>query len=1000
MDTQKTTSRTSLLNLMLLKAWRERWTDSQWGINIKTVLPRGVSGDVYNLADCILQQALIGSCANPLVLSYLRHSLCAHLISHAAVLKRISKYESYEKVYCVTALLDFLDAIMDGVTCRGKPEESVLPNAIVSLVYWLINIFSTTLQKYEINGQLNTEQQHMLDKMAEVVEKIAKNDFLLGILYIGKQEDPELCKQITTKYCEVKNTLANTNYVPKSSTICDLLQYLAYINIDQLEMVELDSNNVETTTFCIQPLLAVEVILNPINETQNYVSELLTVQRLKHYSNVRLYFEIMRAGLLSLTDVIEITYDTMWVTFTFIKVPHIFKQIHAMTQGEKDLSHEIPDVISALEMLLEDSSILDFVDAKCACNTVEYMLNDWAKQNIVDEKHVKKYAAVREPISQLLQKQEAVNQFSIINFVIRAEVPMSGILKTLSSEYSKVQDHLIKMLCQVLVGNSFDLILSVAAVEGKLGTFVCQLIQCNEKSQQVPGEVGLPAMSRQILFDVSFLMLVYIVQTYGSEVVLSENGDTFIEKWIRDCMFQKNKRKSPKSIVQSCDESIVDELLMTLSKPDGQMKSSSLTWQAICMNLPGVLYQVLIAWENDTISATDVKIILENIKRRPFSFSVCAASYLCAYMQTVREDELLKPLNMIQQFLTTLNPDEMTPQEHVKERYVLSIQIIRKMQQNAGKSQIRNAHNLVSHSPLEDQFREVWKKVTECGFLPIKGAQVLYSLLQGCGSVWLVQKLVDEVLKPKYTKDMEKAMDIIFGVMHLDIEKNTIALLDFVLPMLLFNKQQKKHITDPQSLILARLCVYCVIACIDSPGCTTKKRHRSDNDMEDVDMCNLSKIRKLNGDNDTCITDCVPDEVMNEEPSISIAQPSLSLGESTTSNKEPAITIREPLQSSLKNTFKTFSHFVTTDELSPRVYFIFQFISLLVQNGKDRITPILQLIPNTLMQNLLKVMMTDDITIGLICRVYDLHTSSGRQAAITDLCLLRNIRLRKRSVKL
>lgn len=179
-----------------------------------------------------------------------------------------------------------------------------------------------------------------------------------------------------------------------------------------------------------------------------------------------------------------------------------------------------PDVVTALDMLNEDP-FLDFLDTKCGCNTIEYLLTELAKHGLVNESQVQKFASARDSIMVSLAKIDLVSQQpSIIKLVKRAEQPLSGILKALDGEYSKMQEPLLGMLCQTLVNSfhSFELILSVAAVEGKLKTFVSRLIRCNESSKQVIGEIDKAAQNRSALFDVSFLMLAFIVQSYGSEV--------------------------------------------------------------------------------------------------------------------------------------------------------------------------------------------------------------------------------------------------------------------------------------------------------------------------------------------------------------------------------------------------------------------------------------------------------------------------------------------------
>ncbi|KAH8361415.1 hypothetical protein KR084_001486 [Drosophila pseudotakahashii] len=996
---------------LIYVAWRERWSDSQWGINIKKarrlsnqyifrVLPRGVSGDVYNLADCLMQQALIGSTANPLVLNYLKHSLCAHLVSHAAVLRCIAKYDKLERVYCITALLEFLASIVDGVTCRIKSEEAVLPSAVVHLVYWLLQIFARTVQHYELYGEISAEQSYMLDQTCVVIDRLSQQQFLLSMLYVGCHEELEICGRIRDKYSSIKGSLTNSNFTLNSPSVEQQLQQLAYIEAKHLDMQPLNAPpTLEKISCCVQPLLAVEVLLNPCKDTSYYVAELQMLQRLKRYSNTRLFYEIIRAGFLTLSNVADTSPDTMWGAFMFFKMPHIIKQLHALQRipGEQPPPADyIPELVEALELLIEDNLLLDFMDTKCSCNMIEFLLNDWTKQQLVNDVHVKKFASQREAASQLLKKCDNGQQTpSNINFIKRAEVPLSGVLKTLCT--NKVQD-MVNVLCQVPVGNSFELILSVATVEGRLKTFVSRLIQCNENSKPVPGELGKLCVIRSTLFDVSFLMLTSIVQTYGSDVVLSERGDSFFEKWVRECMVERNKLKNPRQILALCDDSIVDELLLSFSKPEtAQLKPSSLSWQETSLNLPGVLHHVLIAWEQETLSSADVKSILDNIKRRLFSFSVCATSFLCAYMYSVKETELLKPLNMIQQFLAPLTSEELSSQENAKERLALSYQIIRKMQHDVHPAPSTKSR-LISHSPLIEQFREVWRTVIDAGHLPVRAAQSLESLLLAGGAAWLSTQLVEQLLACKYTRDMSRTMDVVFAVMHLDIEKTTEALLQYVVAPLIL-RRQGEDINEPQSLVLARLCVYCIISCLEarngnaSSALTAMKKRSRSHDEEEL-AANAAKVRKVIGDGSDNSND------FTDSAAAGAGFGALLGSTSATELRTTPLSLKEPLQTSVQHIFGVFVQFVSGDELSPKAVFVYQFISLLVECGGERVAPVLRLLPTSLVQQLLKVLVTDDIRVGLISRLYDLRLQAGRQSAVADLCLWRNMQMARHSIHL
>lgn len=984
MEASKTTSKTSSLKALLLKAWRERWTDLQWGINIKTVLPRGVSGDVYNLADCILQQAMVGCGANQLVISYLKHSLSAQLVSHAAVLQRIAKFDAFHKPHCVVSLLDFVEGVLDGVTCKGKLEEGILAASVLSLVHWLLQVYHFAISKYPSSIPTHSPYIELFDRPASLLNIIINSDFLISMLYLARLDDQEQYADVIKKCGEISSLIMMNTQFKANVPIEESLKKLGFLELDKFSPL---NNSTEPVTFCLQALLAIELLANPNADTQVFVNELLMVKRIKGYTMGRLYYELMRACLISLNDVSgSPSKQSIWGAFTFLKVPQIIHQLHGAVRTPDEKMEYSPEIIESFELLLQATPLLDILDSKCSCNCVQSLLEGLLKLNLVSEQHLTYFSQKREITSTRLQKLEPTGlQGSIPTFIMRAEPTLAGILKTMSADFVKIQDALYSMLCQVLSGKSLEVILAVATVEGKLKQFVSKLIKFNECSLQVSGDIG-KAPQRALLFDISFLILCSIVQHYGAEAVLEEGGESFFEQWVRDCMVEKGVPKSPDQMLQKCEPSKIDLLIRQLNSPDFDFKNSQMKCHDLCINVCGAIKEVLFAWEQGSLSATDVKRILDALKQKMASLAVCASAWLCSYMHIVHHDALLKPMNMVQQFLTPLSEVELAQSDNFKERSVLMFQIIRKMQYDvhpptASKTKVLSlSHSIISKQPIAEQLQDVWDDVKDRGWLHIESTHIFESLLNTGGPVWFVTNLVKEILRFRYQEDLDRAVDLAFALFHLNIEQCTQALLLQVLPQYLYNSQQSEELVEPQASVLAKLCVYCIYAALEfshsNPSAiTTKKRGRYE-DAEDIEaLCPTNKVRRLNdntAESSTLFASTLPNPGYNQK----------------------TIILKEPLQSALQDLFKTFSQLVGRDgEISPQTHFIFQFLVFMVQCGRDRARVVLQGMPSDLVATLVKSL-PELFSTGLLLRLYDIGTLGGRKSTARDLCMLRNMQLR------
>ena len=729
-------SKTSALRSLLVRAWRERWSDIQWSIHLKEVLPRGATGDVYNLSSLILQQALLSPVPNPLLLGYLNHALSAQTVSHTAVLEAVTSFDfssggslnKRRRPYCTQSLLELISRLITSecLTSHGKPEECVaLSTAVLKVALWLLRIIQNVLSLgvdhfNDRNGNGDVDAQNCKHAV-RLLQSITENEFTLCLLYIGKLEEKETyvrmlstCKRLSEQVKTIGNISAfsseenkdslapssnqtsqlnNTQNFKLKQEVARMVSALTSNGLDPMACVlsgngtmgcEIGSvsstntnggtlsNGSKQSTFVhgIQPILIFEALHRTTSNSNDLAHHLYALAFMHQITFSDLVYEILRSLLLSISQ--QDGLETLKIdSFILIKLPSLLEKLYLLIKAGIDISSDTSsssaspgsiepgtqtersanlvlktptDVYKAFDKILKNGGLLDSVDYRCKCNIIELLLvvvgksthpllTDTERDDVMKRRVQARSSETRISNPELLGI-EVVGPSRDFECSLKAASILDGLMSSISVDLSKAEcmEKNLDTLCNII--NSSDLLLAASAAQGKLDKCISCLIRLNQQSQESQGESVKNSLLRAALFDITFLMLVYIAQCFGSGVVLKDAKGTFIHSWITEMMVESDGHVKPFEKSQFM-ESSVDTLLQQLN--NGELRTQVVKWQNICSSVHMAMKDIAVAKYQNVITEEKYNKMCSTLCSRLYALPVCVIAWFASYRLTASQ---------------------------------------------------------------------------------------------------------------------------------------------------------------------------------------------------------------------------------------------------------------------------------------------------------------------------------------------------------------------------
>ncbi|XP_075922197.1 mediator of RNA polymerase II transcription subunit 24 isoform X2 [Petromyzon marinus] len=991
------------LRQAILQAWRERWPDYQWAINLKKLFPRTTSWDVQGLADHLLEQAMVGPAPNALIFSYLKYAINSQMVSYSSILLAITKFEDTSKELCMKTLLDLINNICPKLSCHGKAEECMgLCRALLSCLLWLLQCLSHCLERLRANAanaanpggaSSSAGVDNLLGPIAGALEKLLGTTKNRALLHIARLEEQSIWSVVEQTAWKVPECLIGVNIQDEVRTHLED-SILIIKGIPSLLTIH-EEHSYKTEYPTVHALVTLEGTMNLTADGQPLMEHLLLVKKMQRIPMQYLLLEVWKACMVGLIEAQEGIEELKWTAFTFLKIPQVLLKLKKCYNGEKDFCEELN---LAFEHLVKLTPLLDKADHRCNCDCLQLILQECNKLELLSDIHMKKLIGVRTTDREQVPQSKSPENSNVQpnpGLILRAEPTVTNILKTMDADHSKSPEGLLGVLGHMLSGKSLDLLLAAAAATGKLKSFARKFIKLhrlNEFAKHMSGEGTKASQVRALLFDISFLMLCHVTQIYGSEVITSDpsaGGElTFFESWMQLCMPEEGKSLNPEHGLR-IDPSKVEALINHLNS-SGEMKLVQVKWHEVCASLPGVVNEVLNAWEHGLLTMENVQKITDNLKGKMCSMAVCSVAWLVTHIRLLGLEEREKPLQLIQLLVSPIQGESTL--QFYSERVIIMSSILERMcadvlQQTGmtvrfpggapseGSPAPVTRELLPGARPVRELLSSTFSASMARGLLHTRALHALEASLHMGGLHWFTNNLVKELLQETRKESAETAVELLYSIFSLDMHQLTLSLLGHVLPPLLTSPAKWPLLTDPPGRALARLAVWCAItsySVYNRSQTSARYRKRPREDIEDyvslfpLDDTQPSKLLRLLSSNE-------------EDPSILSSPGDRSMSSSLSAAQLHNINMKEPLNRVLANLFLLFSWSLTSKVAGPQTQFVQWFVEECVQCEQGSCTSILHFMPFTMVSELMKLPGMNNPK--LILAITDLSLPLGRRVA-------------------